>query len=444
MTTMQKNRLWNKNFTIITLGTVVSTLGMALSSFAISLMVLDLTKSTFLYALYMVAHNFPKMFAPIIAGPFLDRFSRRRVIYTLDFFSATLYLGLYFLLTSGLSSGPVFYPIFLAVTFIMGSVDGVYSVAYESLYPNLVTEGNLSKAYSVSSMIFPLATFMMPVASLIYGTLGSIAPLMLLNSATYLVAAIFETQIRCDEKHVDRGGGATSLKRYTDDFRLGLNYIKNEKGLLRITAYFGINMFTGSALGVLMLPFFQENAENIDFTRYIDLLDSAVSKLGIFGSVVITVSTLYSIYAVVGVLGRLIGGFIHYKVKYPLKARFAIALGVYALYTIIDGSMLFMPYPIMMLFAFISGVSGVTSFTIRTAATHSYVPDSYRARFAGTFSMIMTCGTLLGQLIVGLLGEVFDPKMIVLTFNIINMFAVYFVVYRGREDIKKIYNREVD
>lgn len=443
MISMQKNRLWTKNFTIITLGTVVSTLGTALASFAISLMVLDLTKSTFLYALYMVAHNLPKMFAPILAGPLLDRFSRRRMIYTLDFFSAALYLGLYLLLKAGIGSGPAFYPIFLAITFVMGSIDGTYSVAYESLYPNLVPEGNLSKAYSVSSMIFPLATFMMPVASLIYGTLGSIAPLMLLNAVTYLIAAIFETQIKCDEKHISTES-TPSLKRYADDFRLGLKYIGGEKGLLRITAYFGINMFTGSALGVLMLPFFQDNADNIDFTRYIDMIDAAISKLGIFGNVVVTVSTLFSIYAVVGVLGRLIGGFVHYKIKYPLKARFAIALFVYVLYTVIDGSMLFLPYPVMMLFAFISGVSGVTSYTIRTAATHSYVPDNYRARFAGTFSMIMTCGTLLGQLIVGILGEMLDPRLIVLSFNIINMFAVYFVVYRGREDLKKIYNREVN
>ena len=85
-----KNKLWTKNFTIITLGTVVSMLGNAISGFAIGLLVLDYTQSTFLFALFMVVYNLPKIIMPLVAGPYLDRFSRAKVIYTLDFISAFL------------------------------------------------------------------------------------------------------------------------------------------------------------------------------------------------------------------------------------------------------------------------------------------------------------------------------------------------------------------
>ena len=47
----KKPTLWTKNFTILSLGTVVSTLGNAVSGFAISLLVLDYTGSTLLYTL---------------------------------------------------------------------------------------------------------------------------------------------------------------------------------------------------------------------------------------------------------------------------------------------------------------------------------------------------------------------------------------------------------
>ena len=47
----KKPTLWTKNFTILSLGTVVSTLGNAVSGFAISLLVLDYTGSTLLYAI---------------------------------------------------------------------------------------------------------------------------------------------------------------------------------------------------------------------------------------------------------------------------------------------------------------------------------------------------------------------------------------------------------
>ena len=40
---MDKNTLWTRDFTIITLGSVVSMIGNSLSGFAMSLMVLDYT-----------------------------------------------------------------------------------------------------------------------------------------------------------------------------------------------------------------------------------------------------------------------------------------------------------------------------------------------------------------------------------------------------------------
>ena len=45
--------LWTRDFTIITLGSVVSMLGNAMSGFALSLLVLDYTESSLLYAIYI-------------------------------------------------------------------------------------------------------------------------------------------------------------------------------------------------------------------------------------------------------------------------------------------------------------------------------------------------------------------------------------------------------
>src|SRR5699024_7165233 len=119
-------RLWTRDFTIITLGTVVSMLGHAVSGFAISLLVLDYTGSVFLYTLYMVVYNLPKVVMPLVAGPYLDTYSRKRAIYTLDFISAGLYLVIFLLLRADMFSyGP-----FLALCFPIGCIDSTYSVAY--------------------------------------------------------------------------------------------------------------------------------------------------------------------------------------------------------------------------------------------------------------------------------------------------------------------------
>lgn len=49
-----QQKLWTRDFTIITLGSVVSMVGGTMTGFAISIMVLDYTGSTFLYALFNI------------------------------------------------------------------------------------------------------------------------------------------------------------------------------------------------------------------------------------------------------------------------------------------------------------------------------------------------------------------------------------------------------
>ena len=140
----QKNTpsLWTRDFTIITLGSIVSMFGNAMSGFAMSLMVLDISESTLLYSVYIAMFTLPHLFMPVISGALLDRFSRKKTIYTLDFFSAFLYI----VMAAVLSAGWFSFPLFAVYCFVLGTVESIYMVAYESFYPLLITEGNYQKA----------------------------------------------------------------------------------------------------------------------------------------------------------------------------------------------------------------------------------------------------------------------------------------------------------
>ena len=135
---METNKLWTRDFTIITLGSVVSMLGGQLSGFAMSLLVLDYTGSTFYFALYNITYFVPYVVMPLIAGPFLDRFSRKKTIYTLDFLTAGL-CGLFALI---LHAGYLNFALLAGGTFLYGIIGSIYQVAYESFYPLLITPGN--------------------------------------------------------------------------------------------------------------------------------------------------------------------------------------------------------------------------------------------------------------------------------------------------------------
>ena len=64
-----QQKLWTRDFTIITLGSVVSMVGGTMTGFAISIMVLDYTGSTFLYALFNICFQIPMLVCPLLAGP---------------------------------------------------------------------------------------------------------------------------------------------------------------------------------------------------------------------------------------------------------------------------------------------------------------------------------------------------------------------------------------
>ena len=216
-----RQKLWTRDFTIITLGSVVSMVGGTMTGFAISIMVLDYTGSILLYALFNICFQIPMLVCPLLAGPVLDRMSRKKVIYSLDFLSSFVFLVFYLVMRNGWVS----YPFLLGGTLLIGAIDGVYTVAYDSFYPNLITEGNYSRAYSVSSMLWPIAAMSTPIAAMVYDRLGTVTPLFAFNAMCFFTAACFERTIRHQETHMAKAppaDGMGPLKRFRRDFREGV------------------------------------------------------------------------------------------------------------------------------------------------------------------------------------------------------------------------------
>jgi len=404
-------KLWTRDFTILSFGTIVSVFGNSLAGFSINLLVLDYSNSVFLFILYLVIFNLPKIIVPLITGPFLDSFSRRKTIYTLDFISTAIYISLFFILGGGYFN----YFFLLVMSITLGTIDSFYMVAYESLYPVLVAEGNFRKAYSVSSAIMPLSAVMLPLATLLYEQVG-VGWIFIFSAGAFFTAACLETQIRADETHLRKNTGKYSLSEYKASFLEGVNYIRGEKGLLVITSYFFMSTFAGSTMS-LHLPFFRNSAH-----------------LGVM---------LYSLVMGASVIGRLIGGAVQYRLDYPKDKKFFIAMTVYISICFLEMSLLFMPIYVMAILSFLVGLLGVTSYNIRISATQSYLPDAKRARFNGAFQMFMNTATIIGQLIGGGLADLVPIRAVVVSFNVICLIACFGIMWRGRQHVIPIYNRVV-
>lgn len=405
------NPLWTKNFTIITVGTVISMLGSSIAGFALGLLVLDYTGSTFLYALYMVMYNAPKVIAPTLAGPFLDKFSRRKTIYMLDFTSAALYGIFAWLIVSGYFN----YGFLIMGCLLLGTIDSIYQVAYDSFYPMLISEGNYTKAYSIQSTLESVTTFMVPVSAFLYNIVG-IAPLFLINMVSFFIAAVMETQIKKEEHYAKRDEENFGLSKYKKTFLEGVGYLKQERGLMAVTLYFMVSAFASGAFSTIVLPYFKTNFENGEYVY------------------IFTMGWM--------MIGRLIGGAVHYRIHYPTEKKFTIAMFVYVVVAVIDGSVLYFPITIMMVLCLVEGLLGVTSYNIRVSATQSYVPDERKGRFNGIFQMAMTFGLLAGQFLSGVLTVFVPERAVVSGFMVLNIIAAIGFIGGNRKHVKKIYNRQ--
>lgn len=407
----QKNPLWTRNFTIITVGSAVSLFGTVISGFASGLLILDFTESVFLFSLFMIATTIPSIIVPTIVGPLLDKFSRRRTIYLLDFSSAAIYMTFGIILSKGM----ITYPLLLTGCILLGSINATYRVAFESLYPMLVTEGNMAKAYSVSSTLDSLIMVLTPVSIFLYHNIG-ISKLYMLDAVFFLIAALFEMQIQVEETYKVKKEETFGLKQYGTTFVEGMKYLWSEKGLLFIALYFFFSSLDGGAGQVVGLPYFRERFTNGD---YIFIFIQG-------GSVV----------------GRVIAGAFHYKFKIPKEKKFNITIFVYSTITILFAAYLFVPIPIMILMMFITGVLSMTSYNIRISTTQSYVPNEKKGRFNGAFQVISTTGSLLGQFFAGLMADHMDKRMVIVIFAILDFIMIWTIMYRGRHEVKKIYNQD--
>lgn len=405
-----KNTLWTKNFTIITLGTVISAIGGVAMGFALSFVVFDNTGSTLMMALFAAASSLPGIILPVLLSPYLDNFRRKPVIVGLDYLSAVIYLlfGLYLLKHS------FSLPLYLLFSLACGSIGSVYNLAYESLYPNLIPEGFAQKGYTVSGMLYPTVTMVMiPVASILYTRLG-LGVLCIGEGLLLAAAASVETQIKVEEH--TKPGGKFSFSDYLGDFKEGFRYLKKEKGLLRIYGYMPITQGISQATEPLIRAWFR-TAPGLNLT-------------------------MYALFTTAEFIGRSIGGLVHYKVEIPPEKRFSLAYLVYVTYNIMDTVLLWLGFPLMLVNRGICGFLGINSATLRASSVQNYLPDNMRAKVNAVFNMLYALVPTLLTLAVGALGEMMDYRLCVTLVSAAGLLPCYLIMWRGREDVKKVYNRK--
>ncbi len=405
-----KSTLWTKNFTVITVGTIISAIGGVAMNFAFSFVIYDQSQSTFLSGLFSALSMLPQIILPLFAAPWVDRFRRKPIIVGLDCFGGILYLlfGLY------LFQAPFNFMVYLIFSLVISCNSSVYELAYQSLYPNLIPKGFSQKGYTVSGMIYPTVMVVMtPASAFLYGKFG-LAFICVAEGILLLVASAVETQIDVCETVETNQTEKFSVKEYFADLNTAYCYLKQEKGLQRIYAYMPVTQGISMGTSILIMAWFR-----------------STPSLGI---------ELYSLFTVAEFIGRSIGGVVHYKIEIPASKRFGVAYFVYQIYSVMDGILLLLPYPLMLVNRAICGFLGINSATLRQSSVQNYVPDNMRAKLNGLFSVLTTVSMAGFRLVIGGMGEFFSSQVCLIVCAGINILFCWWVMYQGKEDVKKVYN----
>ncbi len=406
---MRKN-IWEKNFTIIVVGTIISAFGQSLVSFALSLVVFDQTQSALMSGIFSACTMIPMIVVPLIVSPYMDSHPRRPFIFGLDYVMGFLYIG--FSLIS-LHIG-FHYTVYLILSLFITAVGSVYQCAYQSLYPDLIPEGYLQKGFAVSSMIYPLVTFLMtPLSAILYTAVG-IEYLFMIQGMLLIVAASLEAFIKLDETKLLKENKKFELKQYLSELKEGYDYLKEEKGIRSLYLYMAVTNGTYAGGSIALVAFFQTS--------------------------VIFTTTMYSIFVASQTVGRLLGGFVQYITKVNKHKKYWIANFVYKAFSIGEMLILFLPFYGMLITQVLLGVMGVTSMTLRESAVQLHIPANKRARVYGLMNITMYFFIMIFRVLAGIFAEFMTYRSVYVLFAFVSLLLNFMLVDKNKKEIEKVVN----
>ncbi len=406
---MKSKKLWTKDFSCITLATVLSAIGGEAMTLPVSLLVFDETQSTFLSSLVMICGILPDVLLPIFIAPFIDKAGKKKWILGMDLMLAVVYAGMGF----WVGRHTFHFLLYLLFTLTVGTISVIYRLAYASWYPDLIPRGMEQKGYAVSSTLYPTVIIVMsPIAAFLYENL-TIDRIFFLVTGITLCSVMTESLIREAKK---AAASSYTLRQYCTDIREGFSFLKKEKGIRNIYANMSVMQGTSNGLSIITQVYFQTQP-------YL-----GATMLGFLISSEMT--------------GRLLGGLLQYKKEVPVNKRYPFTKAVYLIYSLADMALLFLPYPAMLANRFFCGSLGICSATIRESAVQSYLPEQMRARVNAFFNVLFAVGGVAFQFLAGALGQLIPYRAVAVLLGGMGVGSIFLFIVLPAADNRPVYEAE--
>lgn len=374
--------LRQRNFALLWFGGLISLIGDRAMMTALPFYVYTQTGSTLRMAALFTAYYLPMVLFGSVAGVFVDRWDRRRIMVITNVLQAGIMLLLLLV-----RSSEWLWLVYL-VAFIQSSASMFFGPAESAIVPNLVEEEQLVPANALGNLNNTIARLAgPPIGGILFGLFG-LDLVVIIDSASFLIAATLIALMSVSSKPTEQQVGqaeatdevVSSWVKVWQEWSEGLRLVRQNRLLVALFMVNGLTSFGGSMIDPLYTPF------------VVDVLHGGPSARG----------WLSTISALGGLLAGVIVG--QWGSKVPprqLTTYGTVAVGLLMLVMYNQTSL-----PVVMVLSFLMFVPVVASSVGSQTMLQSGVADRFRGRVYGALSTTIAVIGLLSLWLSGVFGAI--------------------------------------
>lgn len=397
------SRLFQRDFTIMILGQIISLFGNAILRFSLSLHVLEVTGSAAVFGTILAVSMIPTVLLSPFGGVLADRLPKQKIMTILDFVTAGLIV--FYDAVYGSAGNLAAVTIFMI---LLTLIQAFYQPSVQASIPLLASKEQLMAANGIVMQVQALAGLLGPIlAGILYG-IGGVKPILAASAVCFFLSAVMELFLRIP--HEKREADGSPVRMALLDIKGAVIYLIRENTCLfkLLIVVAGINLFL-SALFIIGLPYLVKIYLGMSAQAY----GFAEAAMGM-GSI----------------LGGLVSGLAGKKI--PFKHSHYFLLGTPLLLIPVILILLFQAPGKMIYAVLLSSVMiGMGFAALFTIAAQTFIQKSTPVHMLGKVgafvSTICVCALPIGQAMYGGLFELFSssPWVVVLVGTVISMMLAY-------------------
>jgi MFS family permease len=366
--------LRNRNFRYLWTGQVVSDFGDSLTNLALLITINQLTGSTAALATMLIVLTIPQVTFGLVAGVYVDRWDRKRIMIVSDLLRGLLVLG--FVLVRSADMIWLLY----VIGFLQASVGTLFTPAKSALLPNLMEKEALLSANSISQtsrVVFNVLGT--TAAGVVIGVFNVTWPAFALDALTFFFSVLMVSRIKTPAFVPDLAAGKGSLGAVFGQLSDGIRVIAHNRLLGGTLVAAGMTMLGLGMVNVLIVPLIL-NEMQLPATWFGLVEFAQVSAMVLSSALVVAWAARLKPSTIISVALVLLGALI---------AAIAPA-----------GSIIYLAVILFGVGLFVTPVQAAVSTISQTA-----VEDTMRGRVGAALSTLVSTATLLSMALAGICAQ---------------------------------------